>query len=110
MNERLRWVVTPDIASAGAKRVLTLTVEDKHAARIDAERVRVECIPIRNAEARLEIALHRDAEGSFSGGFDSPIGGQWEFRVAVEDGELRYTDAFRRFLTPAAMKRGAVDG
>ena len=110
MNERLRWVVTPDIASAGAKRVLTLTVEDKHAARIDAERVRVECIPIRNAEARLEIALHRDAQGSFSGGFDSPIGGQWEFRVAVEDGELRYTDAFRRFLTPAAMKRGAVDG
>ena len=110
MNERLRWVVTPDIASAGAKRVLTLTVEDKHAARIDAERVRVECIPIRNAEARLEIALHRDAEGSFSGGFDSPIGGQREFRVAVEDGELRYTDAFRRFLTPAAMKRGAVDG
>ena len=55
-------------------------------------------------------ALHRDAQGSFSGGFDSPIGGQWEFRVAVEDGELRYTDAFRRFLTPAAMKRGAVDG
>ncbi len=111
MNERLRWVVTPDIASMGARRTLTLTVEDKHAARIDAERVRVECIPIRNAEARVEIALRRDAEGTFSGAFESPIGGQWEFRVAVEDGEVRYTDSFRRFLSPAAQaRRGAVDG
>jgi len=107
MNERLRWVVTPDIASAGARRTLVLTIEDKHAARIDAERVRVECIPIRDAGARVEIELDRSAEGVYGGSFESPIGGQWEFRVAVEDGVQRYTDAFRRFLTPA---KGAESG
>lgn len=111
MNEQLRWVVTPEIASNGMRRTLTLTVEDRHAARINAAHVRVECIPIRNAEARTEIALRRAAEGVYQGDFESPIGGQWEFRVEVNNGATRYTDAFRRFLTHArASTETSIDG
>jgi hypothetical protein len=44
--------------------------------------------------------------GEFAGSFDSHIGGQWEFRVTVEQGGVRYTDAFRRFLTAAAQEAG----
>ena len=104
-NERLRWVVTPDIVSAGAHRELTVRVEDKHAVRIDATRVAVECIPVRAAEARRIVELSRRASGDFAGEFDSAIGGQWEFRVVIEKEGLRYTDDFRRFL---AAGRGGV--
>ena len=58
-NERLRWVVTPEISSQGARRALSIRVEDKHAARIDAERVTVECIPVVDAGARIEVVLSR---------------------------------------------------
>ncbi len=98
-NEALRWVVTPDITSDGPTHSLALRIEDKHAARINASSVRVECIPVRAAEMRQTIELLRGELGEFSCSFDSPVGGQWEFRVTVEQGALRYTDAFRRFLT-----------
>jgi len=101
MNERLRWVVTPEISSDGVRRTIALRIEDKHAARIEAGSVQVECIPIRAAELRQRVALSRQGSGEFAGTFDSPVGGQWEFRVTVEQGGLRYTDAFRRFLTGA---------
>ncbi len=107
-NERLRWVVTPEIASDGVHRSMTLRIEDKHAARIDATRVAVECIPVRAAEARKTIELSRRDAGDFAGSFDSPIGGQWEFRVTVEQGGVRYTDDFRRFL--AGARSGASNG
>ncbi len=106
VNERLRWVVTPEVASDGARRTLSIRVEDKHAARIDAARVVVECIPIKAAEARARIELSRRDVGEFAGSFDSHIGGQWEFRVTVEQGGVRYTEAFRRFLTAAAQEAG----
>lgn len=99
LNERLRWVVTPEISSDGARRTIALRIEDKHAARIEAGSVQVECIPIRAAELRQRVALSRQGSGEFAGSFESPVGGQWEFRVTVEQGGLRYTDAFRRFLT-----------
>lgn len=104
-NERLRWVVTPEIASHGAHRSIAVRVEDKHAARIDARRVTIECIPVVDAGRRVEIELARGESGDFSGAFDSAIGGQWEFRVSVEGEGIRYTDSFRRFLTPAAGGR-----
>jgi nitrogen fixation protein FixH len=101
-NERLRWVVTPEIESHGSQRVLAVRIEDKHAARIDADHVRVECIPVVNAEARLAVDLRRSGPGEFEATFDSAFGGQWEFRISVEQGVNRYTDAFRRFLAPVA--------
>ena len=99
LNERLRWVVTPQISSDGSRRTIALRIEDKHAARVEAGSVQVECIPIRAAELRQRVALSRQGSGEFAGSFESPVGGQWEFRVTVEQGGLRYTDAFRRFLT-----------
>ena len=36
-NDRLRWVVTGEVESQGAERTLRVVVEDKHAARIDAD-------------------------------------------------------------------------
>ena len=106
MNERLRWVVTPELSSDGARRTIALRIEDKHAARIDAKRVAVECIPIRAAEARQRVELSRRDAGDFVGDFESPIGGQWEFRVTVEQDSIRYTDEFRRFLTGGAKEAG----
>ena len=108
MNERLRWVVTPEVSSDGAMRTVALRIEDKHAARIEADRVAVECIPIRAAESRQRIELSRRNSGEFVGSFRSGIGGQWEFRIEVGQGGVRYTDEFRRFLTPAGG--GAGDG
>lgn len=105
-NERLRWVVTPEVSSHGARRSVAIRVEDKHAARIDATRVTVECIPVVDAGARVEVELARSGPGEFSGGFESATGGQWEFRVAVDGDGVRYTDAFRRFLTPAGAGGG----
>ena len=55
---------------------------------------------MRAAEARRVVSMTRLEAGSFEGAFESPLGGQWEFRVAVEDDGVRYTDAFRRFLSP----------
>lgn len=101
VNERLRWVVTPELASDGSARTIALRIEDKHGVRIDAERVLVECIPVRAAELRKLVELDRSAVGEFTGRFDSPIGGQWEFRIEVLDDGIRYTDACRRFLTEA---------
>lgn len=108
LNERLRWVVTPEIESSGTRRTIALRIEDKHAARIDAGAVRIECIPIRAAESRQLIELSRRERGDFVGSFDSAIGGQWEFRVTVTKSEIRYTDSFRRFLAGAseAVSRG----
>jgi FixH len=105
-NERLRWVVTPDIRSVGSMRTVHLRIEDKHAARIDASRVEVECIPVRAAESRRTITLGRLETGDFAGSFESTISGQWEFRVVVERGGVRYTDAFRRFLEVARTEAG----
>lgn len=105
-NERLRWVVTPEVSSHGARRSVAIRVEDKHAARIDATRVTVECIPVVDAGSRIEVELARSRPGEFSGGFESAVGGQWEFRVAVDGDGVRYTDAFRRFLTPAGGEGG----
>lgn len=98
-NERLRWVVTPDIVSDGAHRVVSLRVEDKHAARIEADHVKLECIPVVDASVRRTLELARVGPGEFAGEFDCELGGQWEFRVSIDEGELRYTDQFRRFLT-----------
>lgn len=99
VNERLRWVVTPEVVSNGVERKISIRIEDKHGVRIAADRVRVECIPVRAAEARTEIELDRRGDGEFAGRFDSTIGGQWEFRVEVLQDGVRYTDACRRFLT-----------
>jgi nitrogen fixation protein FixH len=113
MNERLRWVVTPEVGSEGAHRTVSIRVEDKHAARIDAQSVVVECIPVKAAEARRTVELVRRDAGEFAGSFDSPIGGQWEFRVTVVQGGVRYTDGFRRFLTGvrgATTNQGVLDG
>jgi hypothetical protein len=106
-NDRLRWVVTGEVDSRGAERSLRIVVEDKHAARIDAESVVVECIPIRAAEARQTVELARAAEGDFQGTFRSALGGQWEFRVEVRRGGERYTDGFRRPLAHARGVEGA---
>ena len=101
-NDRLRWVVTPEIDSAGVRRTLVVRIEDKHAARIEHASVVVECIPNRAAESRANATLVEIEPGVYRGEFTSPIGGQWEFRVRVDrDGEV-YTDSFRRFLTGAA--------
>lgn len=105
-NERLRWVVTPELLSHGPRHTIALRIEDKHAARIDAKRVAVECIPVRAAEARQRVELMRRDAGDFVGDFDSAIGGQWEFRVTVEQDSTRYTDAFRRFLTGGSAEAG----
>lgn len=104
-NDRLRWVVTGEVESQGAERTLRVVVEDKHAARIDADTVVVECIPIRAAESRQALELSRAAEGDFQGTFRSALGGQWEFRVEVRRGGERYTDSFRR---PLAHARGVA--
>lgn len=104
VNERLRWVVTPEVASDGTSRTLVLRVEDKHGVRIAADRVRVECIPVRAAEARTSIDLERRGDGEFAGRFESSIGGQWEFRIEIVQGGVRYTDSCRRFLT--GVERG----
>ena len=104
-NDRLRWVVTGEVESQGAERTLRVVVEDKHAARIDADSVVVECIPIRAAESRQELQLSRAAEGDFQGTFRSALGGQWEFRVEVRRGGERYTDSFSR---PLAHARGVA--
>jgi len=102
-NDRLRWVVTPELASDGAHRSISIRIEDKHAARIAARRVSVECIPILLGESRrtLELAATAGEEGVFHGTFDCAIGGQWEFRVIVDGPLGRYTDAFRRQLPHA---------
>ena len=105
VNEKLNWVITPEVSSEGARRSLSLRIEDKYAARVEANHVRVECIPVRDAERRQVIELSRRDSGLFAGEFDSPLGGQWEFRLTVERDGLKYTDAFRRFLTPV---RGEV--
>ena len=97
--------MTGEVESQGAERTLRVVVEDKHAARIDADTVVVECIPIRAAESRQALELSRAAEGDFQGTFRSALGGQWEFRVEVRRGGERYTDSFRR---PLAHARGVA--
>ncbi len=102
-NDRLRWVVTPTVASEGLHRSILIRVEDKHAARVPASRVSVECIPILLGESRrtLELAASEGEVGVFRGAFDCSIGGQWEFRVVVDTPSGRYTDVFRRQLPHA---------
>lgn len=100
-NDRLRWVVTPEIGSAGALRTLVVRIEDKHAARIEGASVVVECIPNRAAESRANATLVALEPGVYRGDFSSPIGGQWEFRIRVTRESEVYTDSFRRFLTAA---------
>lgn len=99
-NDRLRWVVTPTVASEGPHRSLVIRVEDKHAARVPASRVSVECIPNLRGESRrtIELAPSEGEVGVFDGAFDSAVGGQWEFRVVVDAPSGRYTDVFRRQL------------
>jgi hypothetical protein len=104
LNERLNWVVTPELHSNGVHRSISLRIEDKYAARVEASLVQVECIPVRDAERRQVIELPRRDSGIFAGEFDSPLGGQWEFRLTVERDGLKYTDAFRRFLTPVVAE------
>jgi hypothetical protein len=109
-NDRLRWVVTPELVSDGAHRSLRLRVEDKHAARIPAERVSVECIPVLRGESREVVLAAAPGEtGVFEGAFDCGIGGQWEFRVTVDAANGRYTDTFRRQLPHARPAKDATE-
>lgn len=106
MNERLRWVVTPEASSKGSHRTLALTVEDKHGVRIDGATVEVECMPVRKADERHALRCTRTADGRYEAAFESVEGGQWEFRVSVERDGQRYTDEFRRPLVHAGASHG----
>jgi nitrogen fixation protein FixH len=101
-NDRLGWSITPEIVgnASGAAR-LTVTVKDKHAVPIPVEAMRVEAIPVRNADARANVELARVAEGRFEGDIPVHVGGQWEFRVTATRGDSTYTDSFRRTLRVA---------
>ncbi|RLS91271.1 MAG: hypothetical protein DWI10_06670 [Planctomycetota bacterium] len=99
INEQLRWVITLQVSDVDGSRALSMRIEDKHGVRIHADRVRVECIPIRAAEARVTVELSTVAEGEYAGTFDSPIGGQWEFRVEVMQNAVLYSESVRRFLS-----------
>jgi hypothetical protein len=112
-NDRLRWVVTPELRSDGAHRTLVVRVEDKHAARIAADRVVIECIPnLLDASRRmLQLTAVPQESGVFEGSFDCTVGGLWEFRVTVETPLGRYTDVFRRQLPHApVMTRSSGSG
>lgn len=106
VNDRLRWVVTPEASSRGARRTIALTVEDKHGVRIDGAAVEVECMPVRRAEERHVLRCARTADGRYEAAFESVEGGQWEFRVSVERDGQRYTDEFRRPLAHAEASHG----
>lgn len=111
MNERLGWVVTPDLGpGAQGHPHLALTIRDKHGVPIPAERVRVEAIPVRNADLRVSVDLALEREGAFGGDVPLRIGGQWEFRVRVERGDDSYTDTFRRTLEFARRQPAPAGG
>ena len=98
-NGALRWVVTPEFGPAaggsGLAR-LELTVADKHGVPIEHASVRAEVVPIRDADARVELPLAEGAAGRY--GADVPLrtGGLWEIRTTVEWKGQRYVDRVRR--------------
>lgn len=99
INERLGWIVSPDLGPGenGHPR-LNVSIKDKHGIPIPADAVRVEAIPIRSADMRVEFDLLREREGQFAGDVPLKLAGQWEFRIDVARGEQHYTDRFRRTI------------
>lgn len=98
-NGALRWVVTPEfVPAAGGSGLarLELTVADKHGVPIEHAVVRAEIVPIRDADARVGLALTEGAAGRY--GADVPLrtGGLWEIRATVEWKGQRYADRIRR--------------
>ena len=101
-NGALRWVVTPEFlpspTGSGLAR-LELSVADKHSVPIEGALVRVEVVPIRDADSRIELALPEAAPGRY--GVEVPLrtGGLWELRVTVDWKDKRYRDRIRRTVS-----------
>lgn len=100
-NGSLRWVVTPELAPAsggsGLAR-LELSVADKHGVPIERASVRAEVIPIRDADARIQLLMAEGAPGRYGADVPLRVSGQWEIRTTVEWKGQTYVDHFRRSL------------
>ena len=106
-NGALRWVVTHEIVAgsspSGSPR-LEVAVADKHAVPVAGAVVRAEVIPIRDGDARIELALAEGAPGRYAVDVPLRVGGIWEVRTTVERKGQRYADRVRRtvrFARPA---------
>ena len=109
-NGALRWVVTPAIVSAqaGSGARLELSMADKHGIALEGAAVRAEIIPIREADARCDVALAEMAPGRY--GVDVPlrVGGQWEIRATVDWKGKTWSDRMRRAVTFGPRREGGA--
>ncbi len=102
-NDRLRWIVTPSVERLdGRLGGVRLHIEDRNANAIDASTVRVECIPVGNADGRSTVDLAEALAGDYAGTFAIRGEGLYEFRVSIKREGDTYTDLFRRNVAAVA--------
>lgn len=98
-NGALRWVVTPEfVPAAGGSGLarLELSVADKHGVPIERASVHAEVVPIREADARVRVAMPEGAPGRYGADVPIRVGGLWEIRATVEWKGQTYVDRVRR--------------
>lgn len=105
VNDSLRWVITPVLTPmVGDVVELRLRVEDKHGIAIDRAAVRVECVPIANADLRTALDLAPGTPGDYSVVFRPARGGLHELRIEVSRDGQRYTDTVRRRIPGGSVE------
>lgn len=112
-NGALRWVLTPEIVAgspgSGFAR-LEMAVADKNAVPIAGAAVRVEVIPIKDGDSRVEVVLPESAAGRYGADVPLRVGGVWEIRSTVEWKGKRYCDRVRRNVAFARPSEAAGGG
>jgi hypothetical protein len=109
-NGALAWNLTPTVRPAGDGSIapaLDVAVNDKHGVPIVGAAVKVEVVPIMNADARLTIDLHEARPGVYAAPCPVRVEGTWELRFTVESRGSVYADAVRRVvhgLVPGVSK------
>ena len=104
-RENAVWEVMLEPGVAGSPHVLT---REETFVALEGAAVRAEIIPIRDADARCDVALAEMAPGRY--GVDVPlrVGGQWEIRATIDWKGKTWSDRMRRSVTFGPRREGGV--
>ncbi len=112
-NGVIGWVITPSIVAAqGDPRLarVEIAVADKYGIAIEGATATVEVIPIRDADARVQLALVPVGGGRYAADVPVRSGGQWEVRVEIRCKGKVFADRFRRQVHFGARQAAVPSG
>ena len=102
-NTELGWGVELTVgreAGARGERTVSLALADRDGAPVGGAQVSYEAFPQARGNQRIAGTFDPRELGVYAGDLMLPRAGMWEFRFAIERGELRFTSVEKHFVWP----------